>query len=567
MDPPGPPAETVVYELDADDIYKDLRLRGYEYSGGFQSVLKADLHSIHVLYNGCLNTCCAGGVAIRGLKSTIAPRRGARQTPFIQEYQFVPYVDDDAAIEEREARLREYVDVCSAVARSLLEASGEEAAEYLGLIQDYCEVPEDILNQYLTSTADYSGLLRVLMAIRMKLQQSATSLVAAVGWALTAHKNYLQNDILCTDLLNEDSLRPLLDVVVENTSTRKICVLELAVEESDCLLTPRVSELLPLSNALLKTEYNVAHPRPDDFSSQQLPEGAMRNLWHPGSTLVNALPDAELLVACVVPSIPNHLETLAVQLSTLCKEQSFVLLCLRTAFASAEVFVSKFSGISTTLHTKDTALSLLRAYGFLLVGLRSNNWSTLFLLRKKATLPQAAKEKLLGLENTTFSWVETLKDKIVEGEDFWLIAKDAGVSGVVGLINCLRTETGCSRLRCVFDASLKKTAVYHGTLGDTMWKDLLERNLVMNVHRDGQWGSFRYLTMYSCGATVKATEYAFLHVANRGDLSSLQWYESSLRYTTPSGTSGKVICSVYYAPLNFRDVMIATGKLQPDALP
>lgn len=27
------------------------------------------------------------------------------------------------------------------------------------------------------------------------------------------------------------------------------------------------------------------------------------------------------------------------------------------------------------------------------------------------------------------------------------------------------------------------------------------------------------------------------------------------------------LCSVYYAPLNFRDIMLATGKLPPDALP
>ncbi|KAF2885747.1 hypothetical protein ILUMI_20426, partial [Ignelater luminosus] len=28
-----------------------------------------------------------------------------------------------------------------------------------------------------------------------------------------------------------------------------------------------------------------------------------------------------------------------------------------------------------------------------------------------------------------------------------------------------------------------------------------------------------------------------------------------------------MLCHVYYAPLNFRDVMLATGKLPPDALP
>lgn len=30
---------------------------------------------------------------------------------------------------------------------------------------------------------------------------------------------------------------------------------------------------------------------------------------------------------------------------------------------------------------------------------------------------------------------------------------------------------------------------------------------------------------------------------------------------------GVELCHVYYAPLNFRDIMLATGKLPPDALP
>lgn len=32
-------------------------------------------------------------------------------------------------------------------------------------------------------------------------------------------------------------------------------------------------------------------------------------------------------------------------------------------------------------------------------------------------------------------------------------------------------------------------------------------------------------------------------------------------------TADTELCTVYYAPLNFRDIMLATGKLPPDALP
>ncbi|KAK8762101.1 hypothetical protein V5799_026633 [Amblyomma americanum] len=93
-------------------------------------------------------------------------------------------------------------------------------------------------------------------------------------------------------------------------------------------------------------------------------------------------------------------------------------------------------------------------------------------------------------------------------------------------------------------------------------KKILERDLVMNIYQDGQWGSYRYLTAQG-GDPKKKTEYAFLNVQTRGDLSTLQWFASPLSCTIPVSST---LCSVYYAPLNFHDVMLATGKIAPEAL-
>lgn len=35
----------------------------------------------------------------------------------------------------------------------------------------------------------------------------------------------------------------------------------------------------------------------------------------------------------------------------------------------------------------------------------------------------------------------------------------------------------------------------------------------------------------------------------------------------PEFNTNTELCTVYYAPLNFRDIMLASGKLPPDALP
>lgn len=64
----------------------------------------------------------------------------------------------------------------------------------------------------------------------------------------------------------------------------------------------------------------------------------------------------------------------------------------------------------------------------------------------------------------------------------------------------------------------------------------------------------------------KQTEHAFVNVLSRGDLSSIRWVCSPLHYALPASCQDR-LCSVYYTSLNFRDVMLATGKLSPDSIP
>lgn len=64
----------------------------------------------------------------------------------------------------------------------------------------------------------------------------------------------------------------------------------------------------------------------------------------------------------------------------------------------------------------------------------------------------------------------------------------------------------------------------------------------------------------------EVTEHAYVNVLTRGDLSSLRWISSPLRHFA-SRDSNIRLCRVSYSSLNFRDIMLATGKLPPDAIP
>ena len=87
----------------------------------------------------------------------------------------------------------------------------------------------------------------------------------------------------------------------------------------------------------------------------------------------------------------------------------------------------------------------------------------------------------------------------------------------------------------------------------------------MNIYRDDSWGAMRHLPLQSTDSI--STSHAYVNVLTRGDLSSLRWMESPLKNFNPSPDVHKQLCSVYYTSLNFRDIMLATGKLPPDAIP
>lgn len=62
-----------------------------------------------------------------------------------------------------------------------------------------------------------------------------------------------------------------------------------------------------------------------------------------------------------------------------------------------------------------------------------------------------------------------------------------------------------------------------------------------------------------------SSSYSYVDVQKPGDLSSLAWFQSAL--TQDIADTKHQICHIEFASLNFRDVMLATGQLSPDAIP
>ncbi|XP_063539374.1 fatty acid synthase-like [Cydia strobilella] len=177
------------------------------------------------------------------------------------------------------------------------------------------------------------------------------------------------------------------------------------------------------------------------------------------------------------------------------------------------------------------------------------------LLRRTPAVPTT--RVVLEVRDDDFDWLKPLQDamKRAETEDMrvYLWSRAPG-SGVLGLGKCLRREPGGDRLRVYYlpgaDAFDPDSPAYN---------EQVRRDLAFNVLRDTVWATCRHLPLDGIADLRVQVEHAYVDTLTRGDLSALRWIESDLRHATDP-------CRIYYSALNFRDIMIASGKLSPVAI-
>ncbi|XP_075725722.1 fatty acid synthase-like isoform X2 [Rhipicephalus microplus] len=631
-EPPGKPAESIVFDMDCAEIYKELRLRGYQYYELFQGALKAvsqnpyaklkwqdnwvtfmdslvhmtfiwkrkrefvlplaiqsiridpKVHAritqmvgdegVDLVYNSHYNLRQAGGVEIQGVKVNTVQRRPVLLTPIVEEYRFVPYIDDEITRCQRENLLREYVEVCNCICRRALKMTEEDNSHSQISPNSCVEVPEKVLNQYIHNVEPTQTLLQLLISIE-KQENDAATVPAAIKSALLASTSIFEEDVLSTSLFEEDPLRDILDVVLENTCSVKVRVLELTVDSTLAVIGPRMSTLLSMYSVNLKTEYTLLNINTATIARQELQEGTAPVSPPQSSVSEGKQNEADLVIASfgILRGL-GHLNNVAETMASQCKEHGFVLLSHRTTLTAAEALLTKTSGVPVQVYSLEMTTAALRSQGFKLVALKSNNLSTLLLFRKVIRSIDVRKQLIVRVQNEQLSWIDSLKEKVAEyeskpvGENIWVLAEDSGQSGILGLTNCLRKENIGQRIRCVFDATLNSfNHVADFSAAHPAYRDILEKDLVMNVYCDGQWGSYRHRNVHWSGEAKTTTQFAYLNAKTRGDLSSLQWYESPLSYLSPSDKVGseEAYVDVYYAAVNFRDVMLASGKVNLDS--
>ncbi|CAL1290486.1 unnamed protein product [Larinioides sclopetarius] len=608
--------------LNQTDIYKELKLRGYDYGATFQGLAGADMEGnkgllnwtgewvvfldtmLHIAILGlpkralCLPTriqhikidpilhkavmnstlkeynglpvfhdkntkrIISGGVEVKHLKTSVAPRNQGRQKPLLEEYRFIPYNETKVLSKAEEDTLGIYIHVCSSLAKRIWELSGKTDDQISEIMKGFKEANE-LTESYLKSCNDNHVLLKSLGGI----------INTSTKEDLTRHakdyfNNYLSerdNDTLFQTMLQENPLRTALDIVLENAASRKLKILEIA--EASVPFSTNISEFFR-TLGVLNVNYLIAHSKPDLLEKSNLPSGNYElSSWNPKSNLT--IKDIDLCVMKFLNYPGQEFKRILENVLETLKDNGFVLLLQRTSSVPAEIVLSVVGEIVLPIHAESDLEQTFKDLKLQVICKKSDSLtSTMYLLRKSSDIPY--EDVVISvLEDEYEKWVDELSERMTiasmssDPKRIWLVSEASNTSGIIGLVNCLRQEPGGSSIRCVFTGKgIPNLPEFN--LQNHFYQDIVQKNLTMNVFNNGTWGSFRHLIMSEDHGKVE-TKHAYLNILTRGDLTSLVWVDSHLKHFKES--AGSILCHVYYAPLNFRDVMLATGKLPADALP
>ncbi|XP_039311877.1 fatty acid synthase-like isoform X2 [Solenopsis invicta] len=502
LPPPPPPTDNEILPLNAKDIYKELRLRGYEYRDIFQGIKSCDNYGVagqlywfnqwipyidtmlqfsimstshRVMYlptrlqyaainpilhkrlveelpeNGGLpvyhykdiDIVKSGGIELRGLKSSLAPRRQQTQAdPKYEQYTFVPYENSQNLVKDPK--------------RGKIHA-------LTVLLQIMCEN---------------------VMALKLKTMEIAGERAAE---ALLAP--------LIFDIFNGELGSPIIDLQVIAVSANNYI-------ESLSQMNMKVN--------VVTRDVKSAPPAQD----------------------------VHLVIAADVLSNQSHiiLQNLVAALKPGC----FILL----------EETAKQLDLKITLEETDLTLA----------GKQTDPVGKTYLLLKKRE--ERKEPMVIQITENNLSWLEDVKTALKksdnEGQEVLLVSQGEETLGLVGLMTCIRRETGGANARYVFIQD--KRAPKFG-LSVRFYEEQLNKGLMANVLKGGQWGSYRHIQLDVC---LKQIHHAYANTLRRGHLSSLKWIEGPLNYQKGPD---KKLCYIYYSSLNFRDIMLASGKLSPDILP
>ncbi|KAK2587686.1 hypothetical protein KPH14_003803 [Odynerus spinipes] len=504
LPPITPTKEAGLLDLTTKDIYKELRLRGYDYTGIFQGITKAD------------NRGRVG--QIQWNNNWIAYMDAMLQ------FSLLDHSNRELYVPTRLQRLS----IDPLVHFKLVNELPKEG----GALPIY---KYKNINCVKTGGVETRGIKASLAPRRQQAQ-------AAPKHERYTFIPYENNQILAEDpdKAKLHALSVLSQLICDHTLSSKIKIIEVAGERApEALLTPHIIQILYSEPMVGVVESQLITTSPDNYAF--LADQSIKVVTRDVNKGLTGL-DMNIVLAADV--LTNKSLNVLQNLATALKSRGFIILEETGSFDK-----KLFQGTGLTCVSIQVASG--RAY----------------VLVKKTE--QKRESTIVQLTEKNFSWLKSVKAALKKAEaqdqELILVCQGEELFGMVGFMNCLRIENATGNMRYFFiqDKNAPKFS-----LTAPLYAEQLSKQVMANVLKGGQWGSYRHLRLEQKNdASSLQVEHAFVNTLVRGDLSSLRWIESPLSFHRPEKHPELEMCSVYYASLNFKDIMVATGKLPPDALP
>ncbi|XP_077259705.1 LOW QUALITY PROTEIN: fatty acid synthase-like, partial [Temnothorax americanus] len=485
-------------EMNRKDIYKELRLRGYQYTGVFRGLKSA---------------------SVTGSNGHIA-----------WTYNWVTFMDSMLQMKILGKNLRNLL-VPTKIRKLTIDPKYH--MQLMKRIQDYpVEKRQFSIRHHKSLDVIISGGIEICGIVATPIFQRQKT----VNTILEEYKFVAHRDLETMSL--QDAVRMSVHIALECYNMINVKIIEF-VDDSDKVTPEDLNS--PLVSKILNDLPQIRHHTRLVTTQEKFP-----NIFLPdniSTTEITKLSkDENCLMIFGFDILTKKSKKLYKQLLSLLMPQGFLL----TLEKSGSVY----------------DYSCLKIYNLDVILEKQVNEKTLLLLRKTQNI--ARNQRIVHVNNYEFTWIDKLKSIMsVQNETsidtrIILVAEKDFECGLLGLINCLRKEPGGEIIRSVFIQDNKAPGF---SLQEPLYMKQLQLDLPINVIRSGNvWGSYRHFPLPSL--EPKLVQSARVKQLVQGDLTTLCW----MQYHIPSHIKREDLVNVIYAPLNFKDIMLATGKMQTMAL-
>jgi fatty acid synthase len=452
--------------MNAKDIYKELKLRGYYYTGPFCSLKSTSISMTkgHIAWTGNWMTFIDGMIQLmllqmdtRDLYLPTRIRKLVIDTKFHQqEVQKLGSED-----------IRKFI--------SFLVARISRCKYYNFFLNFIAEFPARI---YKNLDIIVSGgiELRALVSTTMPRQLSHGDPILE-KYTFVAHRDGAQVSL-------EEAIRLSAHIAIEYYETINMKTIEvinnsdnMTVKESASLVLAEVLKDLPLiqPNIFLVTSNSP-------FEKSKLPP----NVRHANMKSVSN----DIMLAVGIELLTKNKNNQLQQILSKLKNDGFILTREKSC---------KPDNLSASLGRYQLDIILEKSCG------KEN----IILLKKKGRMIR--KTEIVYIKNNEFSWLKKLNSVLSENEDIEdmrviLVSEGDYECGLLGFVNSLRKESSGEIIRSVF---IQDSQAPEFSLQNSLYAEQFQLDLPINVLRPGKvWGSYRHLPLPS--HKEKPVQHAFI---------------------------------------------------------